>query len=399
LFCLHSFRLSKVFSFCHDIARAWAAIVQQMNHATSTPTPEERSIRLVAFYLPQFHPIPENDAWWGKGFTEWTNVAKTTPLFTGHKQPRLPSELGFYDLRLAEARQAQAELAKEHGIEGFCYWHYWFHGKRLLDRPFHEVLRTGEPDYPFCLAWANESWSRRWLGEDKDILMRQSYSPADDLNHVRWLLEVFADPRCIRVDGRPVFLIYRPTDLPQPERTTDLFRNECVRAGLREPFLIGSNSHCWDVDCRTLGFDGTLLFMPQLGNLPEFMDDGPSETRRKRNAQFGVDSDTLKLYDYESALLSMLGNRRSYPHPVHPSIFVNWDNVPRRGEHGIIIVNSSPAIFGKHLANLASEVQQNPKDERFVFLNAWNEWAEGNYLEPDNWNGRGYLEEVRRVRG
>ncbi len=361
------------------------------------PNRGQPSIRFVAFYLPQFHPIPENDAWWGKGFTEWTNVVKATTLFTGHKQPRLPSELGFYDLRLPEARQAQAKLAREHGIEGFCYWHYWFEGQRLLELPFNEVLRTGEPDFPFCLAWANESWSRRWLGENKDILMRQSYSPADDLNHIRWLLQAFADRRCIRVDGRPVFMIYRPTDLPKPRRTTDLFRNECIRNGLPEPFLIGSNSHCWDVDCQTLGFDRTLLFMPQLGNLPEFMVDGPTESRRTRNAKLGVESDTLKLYDYEEAVVSMLGNRRSYSHSVYPSIFVGWDNVPRRGEHGIIIVNSSPAVFGRHLAHLANEVQQHPEDERFVFINAWNEWAEGNYLEPDIWTGRGHLEEVRRV--
>jgi hypothetical protein len=367
-----------------------------MSLATTLPN-HGHGIRFVAFYLPQFHPIPENDTWWGKGFTEWTNVAKAAPLFPGHQQPRVPSELGFYDLRLPEARHAQAELATQHGIEGFCYWHYWFEGKRLLDRPFNEVLRTGEPKFPFCLAWANESWSRRWLGENKDILMRQSYSPADDLKHIRWLLDVFADPRCIRVDARPVFLIYRPTDLPEPRRTTDLFRNECIRNGLPEPFLIGSNSHCWDVDCRTLGFDRTLLFMPQLGNLPEFMVDGPTEARGKRNAQLGADSDTLKLYDYEEAVVSMLGNRRSYSHPVYPSIFVGWDNVPRRGEHGIIIVNSSPGVFGKYLAELAGEVQQNPREERFVFINAWNEWAEGNYLEPDILNGRGYLEEVRRV--
>ncbi len=178
-------------------------------------------------------------------------------------------------------------------------------------------------------------------------------------------------------------MIYRPTDLPEPRRTTDLFRNECIRNGLPEPFLIGSNSHCWDVDCQTLGFDRTLLFMPQLGNLPEFMMDSPSESRRYRDAKLGVESDTLKLYDYEEAVVSMLGNRRSYSHSVYPSIFVGWDNVPRRGEHGIIIVNSSPAVFGRHLAHLANEVQQHPEDERFVFINAWNEWAEGNYLEPD----------------
>lgn len=369
------------------------------HHEETMTANKKKSARLITFYLPQFHPIPENDEWWGKGFTEWANVSKAKPQFPGHRQPHLPTDLGFYDLRLPEARKAQAEMAREHGIEAFCYWHYWFEGKRLLERPFNEVLQSGEPDFSFCLAWANETWSRRWLGEEKDILMQQSYSPEDDLNHVHWLLPVFADPRCVKVNGRPLFLIYRPKDLPDPQRTTDLFRNECIRNGLPEPFLIGINSHCWNLDCRSIGFDGTLLFMPQLGNLPEFMNDDPSETKRERNIRLGVESDKLKIYDYEESLVTMLSNRKKYDHPVYPSIFVGWDNTPRRGENGIIIVNSEPAIFGKHLSELIDEVQQNPPDERFVFVNAWNEWAEGNHLEPDNWNGRGYLEEIRRING
>src|SRR5262245_48407283 len=194
---------------------------------------------LIAFYLPQYHPIPENDAWWGKGFTEWTNVSKARPLFRGHDQPRRPTDLGYYDLRVPETRFAQAELARAYGLEGFCYWHYWFEGRRLLERPFNEVLASGEPDFPFCLAWANETWSRRWLGEERDILMKQGYSTEDDRNHGRWLTRAFADPRYIRIGGRPVFLIYRPFDLPEPRATTDAFRGACVKEGLPEPHLIG----------------------------------------------------------------------------------------------------------------------------------------------------------------
>jgi lipopolysaccharide biosynthesis protein len=171
--------------------------------------------RVLAFYLPQFHPIAENDRWWGNGFTEWTNVARARPLFRGHYQPHVPADLGFYDLRLPESRELQARLAASYGIEGFCYWHYWFHGKRLLERPFAEVLRSGRPDFPFALAWANESWSRRWLGEDREILQAQTYSPEDDREHARWLTAAFADPRYIRIDGRPLFLIYRPGDVPR----------------------------------------------------------------------------------------------------------------------------------------------------------------------------------------
>ena len=226
--------------------------------------------RFIAFYLPQFHPIPENDQWWGPGFTEWTNVVRGRPLFPGHYQPHLPADLGFYDLRLPEARLRQAELAAAHGIEGFCYWHYWFNGRRLLERPFNEVLASGEPKLPFCLAWANETWSRRWLGEEKQILMKQAYGPADDLNHIRWLITAFADPRYIRVANRPLFVVYRPHDLPVPKRTADVFRTECIRQGMPDPYLLGADAHRSGVDCWTLGFDGTLVFEPQLGALPGF---------------------------------------------------------------------------------------------------------------------------------
>ncbi|MDQ1479597.1 MAG: hypothetical protein QOI44_458, partial [Actinomycetota bacterium] len=191
-----------------------------------------RRARVLAFYLPQFHPIPENDLWWGPGFTEWTNVAQAQAAFAGHYQPHLPGELGFYDLRLPETRSAQAALASEHGIEGFCYWHYWFSGRRLLERPFDEVLASGEPDFPLCLAWANESWSRRWMGDGKDLLLAQEYSLADDIEHARWLAHAFADPRYVRIGDRPVFLVYRPRDLPSARRTTDIIRREVTRAGV-----------------------------------------------------------------------------------------------------------------------------------------------------------------------
>jgi lipopolysaccharide biosynthesis protein len=193
------------------------------------PSPTERGrpkVRLIAFHLPQFHPIPENDRWWEPGFTEWTNVTKAQPLFKGHLQPRLPADLGFYDLRLPEARAAQAELARRFGIEGFCDRHSWFHGDRLLGRPLDEILSSGQPDFPFCLAWANESWSRSWLGDDREILVGQTYSDEDDRAHARWLSRVFADPRYIRIHGRPMFVVYRPLSLPDARRTTDTLRQD-----------------------------------------------------------------------------------------------------------------------------------------------------------------------------
>ena len=257
--------------------------------------------RMLAFYLPQFHPIPENDRWWGHGFTEWTNVARATPLFRGHYQPHVPADLGFYDLRLAEARAAQARVASAHGIEGFCYWHYWFHGQRLVERPFEEVLCSGEPDFPMALAWANESWSRRWLGEERDILQEQIYSAEDDRAHARWLAKAFGDRRYVRVEGRPLFLIYRPSDLPDAHATTTTLREVCRAEGVGEPYLVGINAHATHVDCRALGFDDTLHFEPQLGVLPDFNKDKASLGKLARNERLGVTSARLKVYDYEEA--------------------------------------------------------------------------------------------------
>ena len=210
--------------------------------------------RLIAFHLPQFHPILENDQWWGKGFTEWTNVARAKPLFRGHYQPRLPADLGYYDLQGAETRQAQAELATAYGIEGFCYWHYWFHGIRLLERPVDEILASGEPDFPFCLAWANESWSRSWLGDKREVLIEQKYSEQDDRVHARWLAKAFADPRYIHVNGRPLLVVYKPMDLPEAKRTTEIFRDECRRLGQPEPYLVGIDAHCPGTDMRSARF-------------------------------------------------------------------------------------------------------------------------------------------------
>jgi lipopolysaccharide biosynthesis protein len=363
---------------------------------TESPAAKRFSrVRLLAFYLPQYHPIPENDNWWGRGFTEWTNVTKARPLFAGHHQPHLPADLGFYDLRLPEARQAQADLAAWCGLDAFCYYHYWFGGKRLLERPFAEVLASGQPSFPFCLCWANESWSRRWLGEDTAILMRQIYSPEDDLNHARWLVTAFADPRYVTVGDRPLFLVYRPNDLPQSEKTMDVLRAECVRHGLPEPYLVGVDAHSPGVDFRTKGFDGTLVFTPQLGVLPDFMDDGYRLSKLRRNTQLGVMNARLKLYDHTHALDLM--SRRQRDFPFIPTVFVGWDNTPRRSENAIVVVNSKPGQFGRTLAETIRSVSEAPQSDGLVFVNAWNEWAEGNHLEPDQKHGLDYLNEIRRL--
>ena len=231
---------------------------------------QARTARLIAFHLPQFYPTPYNDEWWGKGFTEWTNVTKARPRFRGHYQPHLPADLGFYDLRLPEARDAQAALAAEYGIYGFCYYHYWFNGKMLLERPVNEILKLGSPDFPFCLCWANENWTRVWDGRDKKVLMQQAYSPQDDLMHVRWLSEVFSDSRYIRVGGKPMFLVYRSAALPEPKRTTERWREEAVRLGIGDLHLCLVENNFGDpiVDPTAQGFDAAVEFQPRLSLLP-----------------------------------------------------------------------------------------------------------------------------------
>jgi len=220
------------------------------------------TVKAIAFYLPQFHPVPENDAWWGKGFTEWTNVTKARPRFPGHYQPHLPADLGFYDLRLPEARAAQAALAKEYGIFGFCYYHYWFNGRRLLERPFNEVLASGQPDFPFCLCWANENWTRVWDGGNNEILLKQQYSSDDDQAHIESLITAFQDERYIRIDDKPIFLVYRTKFLPDPARTAAIWRAAAKRAGLRDLFLIRVENFGDFTDPTLIGFDAAVEFAP-----------------------------------------------------------------------------------------------------------------------------------------
>ena len=215
-------------------------------------------VRAIAFYLPQYHPTAENDQWWGTGFTDWTNVVRARPLFPGHYQPRLPADLGFYDLRLPEVREAQAELAREHGIYGFCYYHYWFHGKRLLERPFNKVLASGEPDFPFCLCWANENWTRIWDGLDEKVLIEQ-----DDRRHMRWLAQAFRDRRYIRIGDKPLFLVYRAARMPDPLQTATIWREEARKMGIGDIYLCRVESATGEHgDPQLIGFDAAVEFQP-----------------------------------------------------------------------------------------------------------------------------------------
>jgi len=350
--------------------------------------------RVIAFYLPQFYPTPENDEWWGRGFTEWTNVASAQPLFRGHDQPRIPTELGFYDLRNPESRAAQAALANEHGIEGFCFWHYWFGGRRLLDRPVREILASGEPSSPFCLAWANQPWTRTWMGSG-ETLVDQPYSVDDDEAHGRWLAETFADERYLRVDGHPVFCVYRPGDLPDPARTCDTWRKICTRDGVGEPFLVGIDAFAYGVDQRDNGFDATLHFQPVLSRLPHSGPGRPTLGRIRRNLRLGVLDPRVRVFD-DSEARRRMNLRVKWNHPTIPTVLVGWDNTPRRGRQGMVVVNSTPEALGESLDDAIARVADQSPEHRLVFINAWNEWAEGNYLEPDLTYGRSKLEAVAR---
>lgn len=352
------------------------------------------TLRTLAIHLPQFHPIPENDAWWGKGFTEWTNVARAVKLFPGHAQPRIPADLGFVDLRLPEARAAQAALARSFGIDGFCYYHYWFEGRRLIERPVNEILSSGEPDFPFCLCWANETWSRRWLGEEREILMKQTYSLQDHEKHARWLCAAFADRRYVRVHGRPLFLVYRPLDIPDLERALAIYRETTLRELGCDAYLVGVDGHRSGVDFRAHGFDHTMNFRPQLGFVPDVMGDAFSLRRMIRNLRLRTIDGHLKTIDYAEFVDRMEAAVPAHDH-YFPSVLVGWDNTARRGNKGVVVTDPSPAVFRRQVERAIGRLAGKPAEEQLLFVNAWNEWAEGNHLEPDLQTGRAYLEALK----
>lgn len=346
--------------------------------------------RIIAFHLPQFHPTPENDLWWGKGFTEWTNVAKAKPLFPGHYQPHVPADLGFYDLRLPEARHAQADLARQYGIEGFCYYHYWFGGRRILERPVNEILDTGEPDFPFCLCWANHSWNNTWQGT-QELLIEQTYPGVDDhIAHFQWLLKAFMDRRYIKVDGKPLFMIYFADAIPDVVGVTKMWREMAIAAGLPGLHLVGVSHRDEFWDPRTRGLDASVM-----QSLPRR--DGRIPRRylvTKALAALNPKQTKLTIWDYEEVLPTLL--RSNTPEWLdYPVVLPNWDNTPRSGMRGLVLHNATPELFRKHLRQALDAVDGRRDEDKIVFLKAWNEWAEGNYVEPDQKWGHQWLEVIR----
>jgi lipopolysaccharide biosynthesis protein len=348
-------------------------------------------VRIIAFYLPQFHPCRENDEWWGKGFTEWTNVARAKPLFPGHYQPHVPADLGFYDLRVPETRMAQAEMAQAYGIEGFCYWHYWFAGKQLLERPFNEVLKSREPDFPFCLGWANESWSGIWHGAPDRILMAQTYPGLEDHEkHFYALLEAFGDDRYITVDGKPLFVVYKPRRLPDSKRVTDCWRELASKAGLAGLYLVAvlQSEAIWSPEAY--GYDAITV-----SNQGKVMDAPQQKTKRRFGAMSKVvaigERRPEHVYEYEDALPYFL---EDVPPNIryHPCIVPNWDNTPRSGVRGLVLHGSTPELFGIQVRAAMERAAHLRGEESIIFVKSWNEWAEGNHLEPDLRYGRAYLQ-------
>lgn len=353
--------------------------------------------RFIAFYLPQYHPIKENDEWYGKGFTEWTNVARAKKLFCGHKQPHLPADLGFYDLRVPETREQQAELAKEAGVEGFLYWHYWFgNGRQLLERPFNEVVASGKPDFPFCLGWANHTWyKKQWdpKAKDKDILLMEQLYPGkeDYVNHFNTLLPAFKDKRYITVNGKLLFMIYDVLGFPDVDLFIELWQQLAKENGLNGFYFVGRDFDCrfkdkimshavdaeYNADTLNIHHHSNIIqkawwsFVRNVFHIP-------TRIQYKKAINYMVTEDCRK-------------------NDVIPSISPNWDHTPRSGAHSVVLVDPQPKYFEKVAKRAIEVVKNKPKEEQVVFVASWNEWAEGNYMEPDMEIGKGYINALRRA--
>lgn len=378
--------------------------------------------RIIALYLPQFHPIPENDMWWGPGFTEWTNVVKARPLFKGHVQPKLPADLGFYDLRLPDTREAQAKLAKEAGIEGFCYYHYWFGGKQLLERPFNEVVASGKPDFPFCLCWANHSWSNKTWNRKSNLqansmLMEQTYPGVeDDTAHFKSLLPAFKDPRYITIDEKPVFFLYNPWEHKRVKEWISTWRKLATENGLKGLYLVGM---CDSTLTLKINPDGTTSrTLPNLESSAAIFNtvldmgfDAVNSFGRRRGEMLskGKYNDIIKTilrkagmpvgttkYDYGKTVSGFFAPEDRWEN-VFPTVLSNWDRSPRASSWDGVYMGASPEKFQAHLRRAIDMVSEKDSQHQVIILKSWNEWGEGNYVEPDQEFGHGWLDAIYKA--
>ncbi len=356
--------------------------------------------KIIAFYLPQFHPFKENDEWWGKGFTEWTNVGKAKPLFKGHYQPRVPTELGYYDLRLPIVREQQAELAREAGVTAFCYWHYWFgNGKRLIADVFDEVLQTGKPDFPFCLGWANHSWyAKNWNSDGTStnkMLIEQVYPGINDERiHFDFLLKAFKDSRYLKINNSPLFYIFDPVSIP--DEYISNFKKWTKEAGFNDLFLVANITHPNVKKNELIGRGYNAVTYQRLGS-------SFSENKAKRgfirlfkkikNLMFQLPP---RLYDYRK-IYHYLITEDDKQEDVIPSLVPQWDHTPRSGWNGVLFHNSSPQYFSKHVLDGLNAIKDKSESRQILFLKSWNEWGEGNYMEPDLKFGKGYIKALKET--
>lgn len=341
---------------------------------------KESLVKLIAFYLPQFHPIPENDEWWGRGFVEWTNVSKAVPQFVGHYQPHLPGELGFYDLRIPEIQKRQIELARQYGIYGFAFHYYWFNGKRLLEKPLDLFLNSKE-DFPFCVCWANENWTRRWDGQEHELLIAQNHSPESDLRFIEDISPILKDERYIRIDGRPLLIVYRANIIPDIKNTVKMWRDYCVKNGIGDPYLVAAQTF-WFEDPRLVDFDAAVEFPPH----------NVSMTNISNSVQISNPNYQGNVYAY-SEIVRKNTSLPEKEYKVFKTIFPGWDNEARKPEKGNSFAFSSPARYKDWLLKTAEITLRDPDPEkRLIFINAWNEWGEGAHLEPDRKYGYAYLQ-------
>jgi hypothetical protein len=426
----------------------------------------EDKVKLVALYFPQFHRIPENDKWWGQGFTDWTNVKKAQPQFPGHYQPRIPKDGRYYDQSQLETIRWQVELAKSHGLYGFCHYHYWFDGKQLLETPTNLMLANRDIDFPFCLAWANETWSRRWDGREEDILLAQTYrpEPAEWEKHFDYLYRAWSDPRAIRIDGKPVFMIYRPHLVIKLAEMLTYWQQRAKEKGLPGLFFVAMKQYEYPQPELLKLFDGSMHFQPfeamaspDFRPLPQPEEPKAPESNAAPTAQypaptvtapgllktqwrklpikfrfalhqvkggvtrtimvvpkrmFGLLSASLRarvearraklapalvIWDYDSMWNQMIKVERDHGLTTFPGAFVDWDNTARYGRRARLFKGASPERFRYWFSRLVNVTATRPVNERFIFLNAWNEWAEGTYLEPDERHDTQHLEIVRDV--
>ncbi|MCY1128042.1 glycoside hydrolase family 99-like domain-containing protein [Frigidibacter sp. RF13] len=366
-----------------DIANVDFSAVREDFVPYAPPQKMSPRVKLIAFYLPQYHPFPENDEWWGKGFTEWTNVGKAVPNFVGHYQPHCPIHFGYYDLRVPQVMEDQARVLKEYGLHGFSYYFYWFGGKILMETPLKAMLDNPKADAPFCFTWANENWTRRWDGAEENVLIAQKHSIEDSLALLRHFAVYFADPRYIRVDDKPLFIVYRADIIPDLKNIVAAWREEAKRLGFKGLYIVGAQSF-GVTDPRPYGFDAAVEFPPH----------GMASDSIRHEVEIVNPDYTGPIYNYEQ----IVDNAVTRPEPSYKlfrTAMLSWDNTARRQNASHIMARFSVTKYAQWLSALCHRAAANPKysdDEKLVFINAWNEWAEGTHLEPDRKHGFGYLQ-------